>query len=88
MTLRDDVRRLIGRDERRVSWTDTDRARGETLVTRYGGVLEVRAASAQLVLTWTSPTGGSISVEGRDGAQCVTLLAQSLRSLPPSLPLS
>lgn len=83
MTLREDVRRWIGRDERRETWTPADRARGEALVARHGGFIEVRETlGARLTLTWSSPTGGSISVEGQTGAQCVALLAQSLQSFP------
>jgi hypothetical protein len=83
MSRGDDARRPIGHDARRETWTPTDRARGEALVAQHGGALEVHAAGGhRLALTWRSPTGATITVEGPDGPHCVRALATSLDSLP------
>lgn len=69
----------IGADARRMTFGPTDQARAESLVARYGGVLEASWISAdRLVLQWTDRSGEAVRVEGADPSALLGLLSQSI----------
>ena len=75
----DDMRQILNRDQRRVTWAPTDQARAEALVARYGGILEMRPiGTTGLVVQWTDPSGQAVTAEGTDPSQVLGLVAQSV----------
>ena len=75
----EDIRQVINRDQRRLTWAPSDQARAEALCARYGGILELRpVGTAGLVVQWTDPSGQAVAAEGTDPSAVLQLVAQSV----------